>query len=366
MEKSKGTIVLIGNHHIVIYNFRKELIQRLMEEGYRVVVMLPCVEEAEKIRALGCELIDIPVDRRGMNPVRDVRLFLNYKRQLKKLNPLLALTYTIKPNIYGGYACRCRRIPYIATVTGIGSSFQKKGLLLRIIASMYRIGLKQAACVFFQNESNRQLFEKYRICAKKERLVRGSGVNLENYAFAAYPPDREVHLLYVGRIMREKGIEELLQAAEELHGEGIVFELLGYCDENYQDKLDEYEKKGLIKQLGFHPDVREYMKAASAVVLPSYHEGMSNVLLEASAVGRPVIATNISGCREIFDEGVTGFGCEPGSSESLIRALQKFLALSQKERAEMGRRAREKMEREFDRRLVTDVYINEIENILQK
>ncbi|MED9904831.1 MAG: glycosyltransferase family 4 protein [Lachnospiraceae bacterium] len=366
MEKEKGTIVLIGNHHIVIYNFRKELIQKLICEGYRVVVMLPCTEETDKIRELGCEIIDIPVDRRGMNPFKDIQLFLRYRKNLKRLRPDLVLTYTIKPNIYGGFCCRISKVPYISTVTGVGSSFQKKGIFLKIITEMYRISMKKAACVIFQNEENKRLFEKQGINGKNTLLVRGSGVNLECHTFEAYPLDEKIHLLYIGRIMREKGIEELLAAAEELHDEQIVFELLGYCDENYQDRLAEYEKKGIIKQLGFHAEVHEYMKASSAALLPSYHEGMSNVLMEASATGRPVIATNISGCKEIFEEGVTGFGCEPQNSESLIEAIRRFLALSNTERAEMGRKAREKMEREFDRRLVTDVYINEINKILQK
>ncbi|MDE5865161.1 MAG: glycosyltransferase, partial [Lachnospiraceae bacterium] len=145
----------------------------------------------------------------------------------------------------------------------------------------------------------------------------------------------------------------------------VIFDLLGYCDEDYQDRLNAEEKDGVIKQLGFDPDVHEYIKNCSALVLPTYHEGMSNVLMEASATGRPVIASNISGCKEIFEEGITGFGCEPGSSEDLIRAIRKFLMLSAEERAAMGRNARAKMEREFDRNKVVGVYINEINEVLQ-
>ena len=172
-----------------------------------------------------------------------------------------------------------------------------------------------------------------------------------------------MRFLYVGRMMREKGIEELLEAAKQLHDDDTEFALLGYPDEDYQDKLDTYEKEGYIKQLGFDPDVHVYIKNASALVLPTYHEGMSNVLMEASATGRPVIATNISGCKEIFEEGVTGFSCEPKSSEDLIRALKKFLKLSREERAVMGQKARQKMEREFDREKVVDAYMEEIETV---
>jgi galacturonosyltransferase len=166
--------------------------------------------------------------------------------------------------------------------------------------------------------------------------------------------------------MREKGIEELLEAARQLSGEKTEFQLLGYPDEDYQDRLDACERDGCIRQLGFDPDVHEYIKKASALVLPTYHEGMSNVLMEASATGRPVIATNISGCREIFEEGVTGFGCEPGNSASLIQALNRFLKLSGEERALMGQAARKKMEREFDREKVADAYMEEIETLLNR
>ena len=229
-----------------------------------------------------------------------------------------------------------------------------------MIVTMYRAGLKRAECVFFQNEENRKIFEQYKIKGKKDRLVKGSGVSLKRHTFEEYPKEGLTRFLFVGRMMREKGIEELLEAAEVLHGPEVVFELLGYCDEDYQDRLDDCERKGYIRQLGFHPDVHEYLKQSSALVLPTYHEGMSNVLMEAAATGRPVIATNVSGCKEIFEEGVTGFGCEPKSGGELIRALQKFLALPRQERAAMGRRAREKMEREFDREKVVKDYYEEI------
>ncbi|MBD5495956.1 MAG: glycosyltransferase family 4 protein, partial [Lachnospiraceae bacterium] len=212
---------------------------------------------------------------------------------------------------------------------------------------------------------NKKIFENYNIKGKDSRLVSGSGVNLKRHTFETYPEGDEIHFLFVGRMMKEKGIEELLSAAKELHGQKVIFDLLGYCDEDYQDRLNEEEKDGVIKQLGFDPNVHEYIKNCSALILPTYHEGMSNVLMEASATGRPVIASNISGCKEIFEEGITGFGCGPGSSEDLIRAIRKFLMLSVEERAAMGRNARAKMEREFDRNKVVGVYINEINEVLQ-
>ena len=200
----------------------------------------------------------------------------------------------------------------------------------------------------------------------EKKLVSGSGVNLKRHTMEPYPEGDTTIFLYVGRMMREKGTDELLAAAKAIHDEKTQFWLLGYPDEDYAEKLQEAEKDGRIKLLAFDPDVHGYLKKASAVVLPSYHEGMSNVLMEASATGRPVITTTVSGCKEVFEEGVTGFGCQKEDSADLIRALKKFQALSAGERAEMGRRAREKMEREFDREKVADAYLQEINTILEK
>lgn len=364
MKEEKNKILILANSSGGLYDFRNELVLKLLEE-YRVTVSIPDNVRAKELREEGCEVVHTPINRRGVNPLEDIKLLKSYRRLIRQETPCLVLTYTIKPNIYGGLCCRFMNIPYISTVTGLGSTFQKEGMLLKMITLMYRMGLKGADCIFFQNEENKKTFEKYNIRGKKSLLVSGSGVNLARHAFEPYPESDEVRFLFVGRVMREKGIEELLSAAKELHSQKVIFELLGYCDEDYQDRLDTEEKNGVIRQLGFNPDVHEYIKNCSALILPTYHEGMSNVLMEASATGRPVIASNISGCREIFEEGVTGYGFAPKSSEDLIRAIKKFLGISVSERARMGVNARDKMEREFDRNNVVGVYINEIREILE-
>ena len=355
-------ILILANSSGGLYDFRNELVQMLLQDN-QVVVSLPDEVRTKELAQEGCKIVNTPINRRGVNPLEDMKLLRSYRKLIKEEKPDLVLTYTIKPNIYGGFSCRLSRIPYMVTITGLGSTFQKKGALLKMIVTMYRAGLKKAECVFFQNEENKGIFETYQIKGKSSRRVNGSGVNLERHKMEPYPERERVSFLYVGRMMREKGIEELLDAAKELHGKAD-FLLLGYCDEDYQEKLDACEKAGMIKQLGFHPDVHEYIKNCSALVLPTYHEGMSNVLMEASATGRPVIATNISGCKEIFEDGVTGFGCEPKNAQSLIEALEKFIQLSEKERAAMGERARAKMEMEFDRTKVAQDYYQEIKKIL--
>lgn len=359
---NRKTILILSNASTGVYDFRNELMLALLEK-YRVVVSVPddlCIRElAEE----GCEIVHTPIDRRGVNPKKDIGLFFAYCRLLKELKPDLVLTYTIKPNIYGGCACRIKKIPYFSTITGLGSAFQKGAVFRKMIICMYRAGLHGAHCVFFQNARNRELFQRYKIMGKKDKLVSGSGVNLEVHKAEEYPIGEKIRFLFIGRIMKEKGIEEFLEAAKVLHNEKVSFELLGYCDEDYQERLDQYEDRGIIIQHGFHTDVCSFLKEASALILPTYHEGMSNVLMEASATARPVIATSISGCMEVFEEGVTGFGCEPGNVASLIEAIKKFLSLSIEQRAVMGLSARNKMEREFDRRKVTAAYMEEIENI---
>ena len=185
--------------------------------------------------------------------------------------------------------------------------------------------MKGAECVFFQNMENRKIFENYKITGKKARMVNGSGVNLERHSYEKFPKEGKTIFLFVGRVMKERGILEYLEAAVRLHRADVEFAILGYCDEDYQDLLNEYEEKGVVSQWGFHTEVHPYLAKASAIVVASFHEGMSNALIEAAATGRPVIASNISGCKEAFEEGVTGFGFTPGNADDLIRALESFL-----------------------------------------
>ena len=371
----KKTILILANSSGGLYDFRNELVLRLLDR-YQVVASLPDTVRTAELAAEGVGIVETSINRRGVNPIEDLKLMKAYRKLLEEVKPDLVLTYTIKPNIYGGYCCSQKKIPYITTITGLGSTFQKPGLLRTMITIMYKVGLKKASCVFFQNRENLEIFKKYHILeskndkqeatgvigrVQKSKLVSGSGVDLNRHQPEPYPEEGCTRFLYIGRVMREKGIREYLEAAGALQDEQTVFQILGYCDEDYEEQLNQAVQDGAIEFLGFHPEVHEYIKNASAIVLPTYHEGMSNVLMEASATARPVLASNISGCKEIFEEGVTGFGFEPENSDDLIRALQKFKRLNREERRNMGLAARAKMEQEFDRRLVADAYLEEIE-----
>lgn len=358
-------VLVLTNSSGGLYDFRNEFVQALTKDN-QVFISLPDDVKTKELLDEGCQIIKTAINRRGINPLEDLKLYRTYHNMMKELQPDLVVTYTIKPNIYGGFCAGRMKIPYIATITGLGGAFDRTGLLLGLIVRMYRAGMKKAACIFFQNEENRNIFKNFRIAGRKDKLVMGSGVNLERHRHEPYPKREETHFLFVGRVMKERGILEFLSAAEKLHSEKVFFDILGYCDEDYQEMLEEYEKKGIIHQLGFHTEVHSYLADTDAVVIASFHEGMSNALIEAAATGRPVIASDISGCREAFEEGITGFGFTPGKADELIRAMEKFLALSYEERVKMGEAARKKMEKEFDRKLVTGAYMEEVERILKK
>lgn len=353
-------IVILGNHHVVLYNFRKELIQRLIADGYKVITALPYTKEAEKLRDLGCEIVDIGVERRGTNLITDLKLFWQYYKLLRKEKPDMVYTYTIKPNIYGGMACRVMKVPYLVNITGLGSAMEGEGLLQKLTSFLYRIAVKKADCVFFQNEMNRQVFEKRNIHGRDEELLPGSGVNLEHFSYMEMPSGERTEFVYISRVMKEKGIEEYLSAAKILRKNypDTRFHILGFCEEEYEERLKVLQEKGIIEYHGMQEDVRVFLKRAHCLVHPSFYpEGMSNVCLEAAACGRAVITTLRYGCKETVEDGITGYLVEEQNTEQLIDRMETFIKLPYEEKVKMGCSARAKMKREFDRNHVVDVYI---------
>ena len=359
-------VLILANSDKGLYNFRKELVERLIKEKHEIIISVPKGQRTDDLIKMGCIHIDTKLESRGTNPVKDLWLIRHYRKLLKEFKPDVVLTYTIKPNVYGGMVCSACRIPYIANVTGLGTTIENGGILSKISMGLYKIGLKNANCVFFQNSENQKKFIEKKVISGKSKLIPGSGVNLDMYCYETYPSeDTDIRFLFVGRIMRDKGIEELLAAINEIHQnhKNVILDIVGFCDENYEESLSEAEKSGAIKNHGIQSDVRPYYKMCHCTVLPSYHEGLANVMLESSASGRPVITTRVPGCKETFDEGTTGFGCEARDKNSLRDALDKFLSLSWADRMEMGVAARKKMEREFDRKIVIREYLSEINEI---
>lgn len=357
-------ILILTNSDLGLYKFRKELLRTLVENGNRVFLSLPDGIHVPALKKMGCVFCKTPVDRRGMNPLKDLRLLKKYMYLLKRIKPDVVLTYTIKPNIYGGILCRLCRVKYIGNVTGLGTAIENRGIFSGILLILYKTGLWGASQVFFQNEENRKFFVADRL-VKKSRLIPGSGVNLKEHCYEEYPAETgEIRFLFVGRIMKDKGIGELLSCAEHLKGiyPNIGFDLAGdFDEEEYRDRISELEKKGIVRYLEYQEDVHSLMKASHAVIMPSYHEGLSNVLLEAAACGRPVLASKVPGCQETFDEGISGMGFEAKDAESLTETVERFLALPYEEKRKMGVQGRKKMEKEFDRQKVIVAYTQEIE-----
>ena len=355
-------VLILTNNDAGLYKFRKELIERLTETD-EVILSLPNGEYVPELQKMGCKFIDTPFARRGTNPFQDLNLYATYKQIINTEQPDIVLTYTIKPNIYGGLAAKACRVPLISTVTGLGTALEGGGLLGRLTMTLYLVGLSKACCVFFQNDDNRNFFIKHKIYRGHSIQVPGSGVNLAEHPCEAYPAnDDTINLLFIGRIMKDKGIDELLDAATQIKREfpHVNFTLIGPFDESYQNKIMEYQARQLIRYCGVQTDVHSFIKDAHAVVLPSYHEGMANVLLEAAACGRPVIASRVPGCLETFDEGVRGIGCQARQSASLIEAIERFIHLPYDRKIQMGLAGREKMTCEFNRQTVVDAYIKEI------
>ncbi len=358
----KKKVLILANCASGLYDFRNELLLALLRE-YEVHISLPDEEEVPELAKEGCIVHHTELERRGMNPLKDSKLLFGYYGLMKKLCPDVVLTYTIKPNIYGSLCARFRNIPYIVNITGLGSAFEEDGLLRKLVVFLYKTALKKAECVFFQNKRNCEIFEGFHIKGQKMRLVPGSGVNLERHAFEEYPSKEEpVRILFVGRIMKEKGTDELLYAAEQIKAEypDVCFEIVGNYEDDYKALIGEKEKAGILSLTNYQKEIHPFYKKCSAAIMPSYHEGMSNVILEAAATGRPVLASDIPGCREGFDDGVSGVAFAPRDKEACLNGIRRFLNLSYEERKEMGLNARRKMEREFDRKKVVDAYLEEI------
>ncbi|EIM05710.1 glycosyltransferase [Planococcus antarcticus DSM 14505] len=355
-------ILILANNDSGLYKFRKELIEELSIEN-DVYISLPGGDNIPRLKELGCTFIETPIDRRGINPIADFKLFMKYVKVLKEVKPDIVLTYTIKPNVYGGIASSLLKKPYIANVTGLGTAVENGGVIQKITLVMYKYGLKKAACVFFQNESNREFFIGKRIVGKNNRLIPGSGVNLKDYKLQNYPSsDKGIKFLFIGRIMKAKGIDELLAAAEKIKTmhQNTSFDLIGDIEEDFSIKLKEYTEKKIINYHGQQDSVIPFIRDTHATILPSYHEGTANVLLESAASGRPVIGTAIPGCIETYNEGISGFGCKVRNSESLVQAISKFINLSHIRKEEMGIKGREKMELEFNRNIIISAYLEEI------
>lgn len=356
-------ILILANNDIGLYKFRKELIEELIIRNYEVYISLPDGDFVEALKTLGCKYIKTDIARHGTNPIQDLGLLNFYKKIIRQIQPDMVLTYTIKPNIYGGLACASSDTPYLTNITGLGTAVETKGFLQFITMTLYRKALRKANTVFFQNRENENFFLKHKLVLGKHKLIPGSGVNLSYYVPLPYPKSDTIEFVFIARIMKEKGIDQYLQAAEEIKRKypNTKFHICGFCEESYEQVLQAFQENGTIIYHGVVADMKEIYKQIHCTVHPTYYpEGLSNVLLESAASARPIITTDRSGCREVIEDGVNGFICKQKDSNDLIMKIKNFLQLTWEAKRQMGLAGRKKAEQEFDRNIVVNAYLQNI------
>ena len=338
-----------------------------VDRGDEVVISAPYDEKAPEVEKLGCKIIDTQFNRQGTNPIDDFKQMWRYCKLIKQIKPEVVLTYTIKPNLYGGMACTLCGVPQVANITGLGAAVEYPGLMQKFTIFLYKIGMRKTSLTFFQNTDNMSFCQEHGMIKGPVKLIPGSGVNLQYHAKQPYPAETEpVRFLFMGRIRREKGIDEFLAAAEKITKKynNVEFHVVGGCEGDYESRLLDMQSKGIITYHGRQMDVRPFIAMAACTLHPSFYpEGMSNVLLESCSTGRPIMTTMRAGCREIVEDGRNGFLVKQQDAEDLIEKVEKFLALPYAERKAMGDAAREKAEREFDRNIVVKAYLEAIEEV---
>jgi glycosyltransferase involved in cell wall biosynthesis len=360
------TVVLSANSDWNIANFRQGLVRGLRSAGYEPVVIAPQDPAADnRMRDLGVERIPIHIDRAGLNPLDDLRLLLKYRSLLQRLRPAAYLSYTIKPNIYGSFAAAFLGIPAIPNVSGLGTAFIRGGGLQAMVTRLYRVGFARVPVVFFQNQEDSDLFVSRRIVRPEQaRVLPGSGVDLESFAPATLPEGPPV-FLFIGRLLRDKGVVEFVEAARSIRAEfpEVRFQLLGGLDEGNRtgiraSELAAWVGEGVVEHLGTTDDVRPFIAGATAVVLPSYREGLPRSLLEAAAMERPLIASDVPGCRDVVNDGGNGLLCNARDAVSLADSMRRLAYLPRVRQIAMGKAGRAKVQERFSEPFVVQAYLD--------
>lgn len=356
MSDNNKKILMMSNTSWSVFNFRKNLINKLIAEGYSITVLAPEDEFSKELISLGVRFVNIKINNKGINPFEDAVLIIKIYNKFREIKPDIILNYTIKPVIYGGFAARVCNLKCISVITGLGYAFINYGLLTKIIEMMYKISHKKVKRVIFLNNDDKRLFiTKGLIRDSAAYLIRGEGVDTSEFKPKLIKPDDErIKFLFIGRVMLDKGVAEYVEAAKYLCAKykNVGFNILGFLDVKNKsaisrEQIEKWERLGYIRYLGSTSDVKNFIEHNDVIVLPSYREGLSRSLMEASSMGKPVIASNITGCRELIEHGVTGLLCEPKNIKSLIDQMLIMINATSEHRQSMGTSGRRKMEAEF-------------------
>lgn len=369
-------IIIAANTAWYLVNFRLNLARSLQDAGYEVVAVAPPGDDAQRLEAAGVRFVPVVMDSRGTNPLAESALLVRLVQILRRERPALFLGYTVKPNVYGGLACRMLGIPSVHNIAGLGSTFVESTWLTRMVRRLYRWALVRATRVFFQNPDDMSLFLDYGVVAvtQAERLP-GSGVDTQRFIPARAPArskDGEFRFLLPARLLWDKGVGEFVAACRSLCSEGRSLEcqLLGFLGADNRtaigrETIDEWEAEGIVHYLGVTDDVRSALAGADCVVLPSYYrEGVPRSMLEAASMAKPVITTDAVGCREVVDDGINGFLCRPRDAGDLAEKMRRMMDLEPDKRNSMGRCGREKMIREFDEQVVIARYLKVVDEVV--
>lgn len=366
-------IIISVNTAWNLYNFRSGLIKALIGHGYEVVALAPRDEYVPRLAELGCRFVDIPMDGNGTHPGRDLLLLLRYLKALRAEQPMAYLGYTVKPNVYGSLAAHLLGIPVINNVAGLGTTFINSSFLTRIVRALYRMSLRRSRLIFFQNADDQALFtEAGLVPAGRTDRLPGSGMDLTRFqpVAPASLAGRPFVFLLVSRMLKDKGVEEYVEAARSIrrNNPAVQFQLLGFADAANSnsipmERIRSWETEGLVSYLGRTDDVRPYLASADCIVLPSYREGVPRSLLEAAAMERPIIATDAVGCRDIVDDNMNGLLCRVKDAADLAEKMRIMLGFSAERRREMGRAGRCKVESQFDEKIVIQKYLHAIGGI---
>jgi len=358
------------NKETTILQFRLEVVDALVKSGYEVIVSTPNTNNRiSEIEAVGANVIITHMEKDSTDPVKDIILLNTYRKLIKKTCADIVLTYTIKPNVYGGMAAASLGVPYVANITGLGTALENHSVLQKIAIVLYKIGFRKISKVFFQNTENRQFFLDKKIAVDKHELLPGSGVNLKKFVLMEYPESNTIEFAFVSRIREEKGIEQYIEMARCIKEKypNTHFHVCGYGSQEYEERMKQLHKEGLIIYHGYLTDVREVLKSVHCVIHPTYYpEGMSNVLLESSACGRAIISTDRAGCKEAIENGINGYLIREKDTMDLIEKVECFINLSYEQKREMGLKGRAKVEREFDRNIVVERYLETVKKLIEE
>jgi glycosyltransferase involved in cell wall biosynthesis len=366
-------ILIVSNTSWYLYNFRLGLISLFLERGYQVFTLAPEDEFSFKLGKSGCHHIHLEMDNKGLNPIRDLMMKKRLSERYKEINSDLILHYTIKPVIYGSMAASNLGIPFVNNITGLGTTFIKRNWVTWLVKRLYRTSQKNANHVFFQNADDKELFSREKLIPENvpQEIIPGTGIDTDHFNVRPYPEGNPVTFLLIARVLWDKGVGEFVEAARQLRLEfsDVRFQLLGFLDVLNRTAISRrqmqiWTEQGIIDYLGETDDVRSYISNADCVVLPSYREGLPRTLLEAASMGRPIIATDVTGCREVVDHNVNGYLCKVRDANDLAEKMKDMIRLSIDERREMGYKGREKVEREFNERVIVARIINIINRII--